>query len=392
MKRSGILAWALCLFCISLATVQLAVWLSRGGAAFQDAFFFGWCLPVVFSITGALIIARQAGNRVGWLLMVPALAATYFGASQLIFSAAPAEVTPLTWLLLWLGGWSWIAIFFPIVLIALHFPTGRPPSPRWRWVNWLAAGMWIFFMGYIVLFDQIGPLGEEWMVSNPTGFITTDIFELQPFMVVWSLGLLAITLGSVSSLFVRYRHAGYVEKEQIKWLLYAAALFGLTYGLTVVLSSGFEQDTGVVLDVLFMLSLLGLPAAIAIAILRYRLFDIDIIIRKTAVYGALTLLLALIYFGSVLVLQTLLGSLLQEQSTLILVVSTLLIAALFNPLRRRLQSWIDRRFYRRKFDAQQVLARFAQRARDETDLDNLSGELLAVVRETLQPEYAGLWT
>jgi hypothetical protein len=126
--------------------------------------------------------------------------------------------------------------------------------------------------------------------------------------------------------------------------------------------------------------------------LRYRLFDIDIIIRKTAVYGLLTILLALVYFGSVILLQTLFGEFLGEQSTIILVVSTLLIAALFSPVRRWLQNAIDRRFYRSKYDAQQVLARFAQVARSETDLENLSAELLTVLTETLQPQSVGLWT
>jgi hypothetical protein len=185
-----------------------------------------------------------------------------------------------------------------------------------------------------------------------------------------------------------------VEREQIKWLLYAAFLFGLAYVIAIIvnLPSPETWSLGIFEEVILIASMLSLPIAITIAILRYRLFDIDIIIRKTAVYGVLSVILALVYFGSVILLQALFGEILGEQSTLILVISTLLIAALFSPLRRWVQNTIDRRFYRSKYDAQQVLTRFAQAAREETDLDNLSGELLTVVYETFHPQSVGLWT
>ena len=389
MKRSAIFAWTLCLIIVFLATWQLLAngrsWLDMPFIPMLASFFWGWIFPVLFAVLGALIVARS-GNRVGWLLILPALAVTFMSLVEPIFAEPPVDPPALYWLVLWVYNWSWIAIFFPVLLLPLHFPNGRPPTPPWRWLNWLAVFMWAFFAFVAALIGPIGPfpLDPSWRIANPVGFFSEDFFDsVTP---LWVLGLIVLALGSVLSLIRRYRHAGIVEKEQIKWLLYAAALFGLAYALYSLVQSWLPGKYG---DLMFMITLPLFPIAITAAILRYRLFDIDIIIRKTAVYGLLTILLALVYFGSVILLQTLFGEFLGEQSTIILVVSTLLIAALFSPVRRWLQNAIDRRFYRSKYDAQQVLARFAQVARSETDLENLSAELLT---ETLQPQSVGLWT
>jgi hypothetical protein len=206
---------------------------------------------------------------------------------------------------------------------------------------------------------------------------------------VWISLLLAVVVASVASLFVRFRRADPVERSQLKWLLYAGGVFLIVYA-----GAGFALNlSGTDLfEIALVLSILSLPVAIAIAILRYRLYDIDVVIRKTLVYTAVTALLALVYFGSVVLLQRLFGSLTGvAQSPLAVVVSTLAIVALFTPLRRRIQDTIDRRFYRKKYDAQQVLAQFALTARDETDLDALTAELARVVQETLQPEHVSVW-
>ena len=189
---------------------------------------------------------------------------------------------------------------------------------------------------------------------------------------------------------MRYRNAQAIEREQIKWLLYAGAFFAVTYALTFFLTPVDESQSGWG-NLWFVLSILLIPIAIAIAILRYRLYDIDVIIRKTLVYGLLTALLAFVYFGSIVLLQTLFDHLTGQQSPIIIVISTLLIAALFTPLRRRVQDVIDRRFFRKKYDAAQVLADFARHARDETDLDSLTAELARVVGETMQPERVNVW-
>lgn len=200
---------------------------------------------------------------------------------------------------------------------------------------------------------------------------------------------MTVLLASVTSLFVRYRRAQSMERQQIKWLLYAGAFFAVSYA--VVFFSTADSETEGWNNLWFELSLLTMPLAIAIAILRYRLFDIDLIIRRTLLYGVLTALLAVVYFGSVVVLQTIVGRTAGEQSPLIIVLSTLLIAALFTPLRRRLQTVLDRRFYRKKYNAQRELDRFAQTARDEVALDALKKVLLRVVQETMQPDSAAIW-
>ena len=388
-RRSTILAWVLCAICVLAAVAQLIFWvgqLASPPSLFDIVEAVGWglAIPVVFSILAALIIARQPGNRVGWLMMLIALA-TVSPIPNILASlpAPPTMITPGLWVLLWLDNWSWIPVIFPIFLIPLHFPTGRPPSSRWNWVNWLAIGMWLFFIFFASFLDTIGPLSEAWSLPNPLGFNPIES-ALDRFMVIWSLGLVTLALAGVASLFVRYRGAQIDEREQIKWLLYAGAMFGVFYTLTVIALGDFNSNGWV--DLLFVLSILTIPAAVTIAILRYHLYDIDIIIRRTLVYGALTLLLVVVYFGSVVLLQQAFRALTGQDSPVAIVISTLIIAALFNPLRVRVQEAIDRRFYRNQYDAQQALADFAATARDEVDLERLQVELVSLVQETMQPE------
>jgi hypothetical protein len=182
---------------------------------------------------------------------------------------------------------------------------------------------------------------------------------------------------------VRFRRSSGVERQQMKWFLYAAAPI-LAFPIT-------DYLPGIFSGLVFGWILIGLPAAIGIAVLRYRLYDIDVVINRTLVYGALTVSLALVYFGSVVGLQRLLSPVVGESNQLAVVASTLAVAALFTPLRRRIQGFIDRRFYRRKYDARKTLEAFSAKLRGISDPDGLNGELLAVVRETVQPEHATLW-
>jgi hypothetical protein len=336
---------------------------------------------------GALIISRQPHNRIGWLLMLPVLARII--PVELIAASPPQTLTLGWWFFIWFAGWAWMPLVFPILLLPLHFPTGRPPTPKWRWVNWLAWGMWVLLA--FVTAVPTSFVGFDHL-HNPIGFLPPELPEQVWSSAPWSLSLLLIALTSVISLFVRYRRAPAVERQQIKWLLYACLLFAISYGLVVTNGfTGANRINDVVLDLLFYSAVLAFAGAIGIAILRYQLFDIDVIIRKTVQYGVVTAVLALVYFGTIILLQSLLGQATGEQSPIIIVLSTLLIAALFNPLRRRVQDVIDRRFFRKKYDAAQVLADFAQTARDEVDMEALQAELLRVVQETLQPESIAVW-
>jgi hypothetical protein len=394
-KRKIVFAWILFAIILLSVVIRVVIWLVQlttisNLPVVDQELGFSAITGVVFSVLAMLIITRLPDNRVGWLMMISALGAV--NPSPVIIASLPTTPTSLTpglWLLLWLGGWSWIPLIFPILLIPLHFPTGQPPSRRWNWVNWLAIGMGVFFIMFVAFLTRIGPLdNREWTLHNPIGFIPDDE-GASPFWTVWLLGLATIVSSSVLSLFVRYRRAQEIERLQIKWLLYAGALFAIVYSLT-----GFGADSSPlssVFDFLFVPTLLAIPIAIAIAILRYRLYDIDLLIRRTLQYSLLTGLLALVYFGGVVLLQSIFRGLTGESSQAAIVISTLGIAALFNPLRIQLQNFINQRFYRRKYDAEQALAQFAITARDEVDQESLTAALVGLVQEAIQPEKASLW-
>jgi hypothetical protein len=395
-KRKVTFAWILFAITLLIILIRIAIWViqltttSSLPVVDQDVGTASMA-GVFFSILGMFIITRLPDNRVGWLMMIIAVGAA--NPSTVIIASLPTPPTSLSpglWLILWLNNWVWIPVIFPILLIPLHFPTGRPPSRRWNWVNWLAIGMGLFFILFAAFQTPIGPLdNKEWMLPNPIGFIPDD-WGASTVWTVWPLGLAAIALSSVLSLFVRYRRAQEIERQQIKWLLYVAALFAVIYSVT-----GMNSDSSLpligILNVLSDLTLLAIPIAIAIAILRYRLYDIDILIRRTLQYSLLTGLLALFYFGGILLLQSIFRALTGEDSQFAIVISTLGIAALFSPLRLRVQEFIDRRFYRKKIDAEYSLAQFAAIARDEVELGRISGALVATVEEVVHPEKVSLW-
>jgi hypothetical protein len=343
-----------------------------------------------FSILGMLIITRLPDNRVGWLMMIIAVGAV--NPDWLILASLPTIPTSLSpglWLILWVNYWLWIPVIFPILLIPLHFPTGQPLSRRWNWLNRLAIGLALFFILLAAFLTRIGPaVNVEWTLPNPIGFIPDDVAG--PTLTVWFLGLATIALASVISLVVRYRRAQEIERQQIKWLLSAAALFAVIYSLTGLPSDSSSPLLGI-LNVLSNLTLLAIPIAIAIAILRYRLYEIDILIRRTLQYSLLTGLLALVYFGSIVLLQSIFRAITGEISQIAIVISTLGIAALFSPLRLRVQEFIDRRFYRKKYDAEHSLAQFAATARDEVNQEKLAAALLVTVGQAVQPESVKLW-
>jgi hypothetical protein len=340
-------------------------------------------------VLGGLIASRRPENPYGWLWLGLSLGfgLVSFAGAYAVYALvvepgslpAPRTVSNVLGL-----GWGVGVVLLPFLL--LLFPTGRLPSQRWRPVVWavLVAGAVLLIIG---LFSPgrsgIGPfenpLGVGGVVGKAIVFITNAV--------VYAL-FVAIFL-SAASLVLRYRRAGGVERQQIKWFAFAAVLFA-SY---ISVSEFLYEPPGAWDGLLENATSLGLYATIGVAILRYRLYDIDLIINRTLVYGSLTASLALVYFGGVATTQAIFRALTsqQEQPQIAIVVSTLVIAALYNPLRRRVQGFIDRRFYRSKYDARKTLEAFSAKLRDETDLDALSDDLVGVVRETVQPAHVTLW-
>jgi hypothetical protein len=275
------------------------------------------------------------------------------------------------------------------VLLVLLFPHGRLLAHGWRAVVWaaLAGGaLWAFWWATWAQPNYFYP-----SIDNPFGIGGVLGYTVRALGALGAMAVLLSCIASVLSVFVRLQSAEGEERQQIKWFAYSAAVLvgGFFF---VVLPAQAIAGPGAAF-VFIMIGLMGIPVAIGIAILRYRLYEIDHIINRTLVYGSLTVMLALVYFGGVTVTQTLFQTLTGQVRVpqLGIVVSTLVIAALFNPLRRRIQSFIDRRFYRRKYDARKTLEAFSAQLRNETDLDALSGDLVGVVRETMQPKHVSLW-
>jgi hypothetical protein len=350
--------------------------------------------PVVFAIVAALIVSRQPRNTLGWVLMVP-VGLYVVGApiASYIENLAPSSPEPTVPILLmaWFNNWNWLLLIIPLLIIPLLFPNGQPPTPRWRWVGVAAIAWAALFVLLAALPQQINASTRPTLVlDNPIGVLGKDTVER--LVGVWIVGLLALVVVCAVALFVRYRRANATEREQIKWLLYACAVFLVVYvGGFVSRLGGTASLGGYIWGVFFGLSVIALPAAIGIAILRYRLYDIDVVINRTLVYGPLTMMLVALYFGGIVVLQRFFVLLTGQQSTIAVVASTLAIAALFSPLRRRIQGFVDRRFYRNKYDAAKTLEAFSAKLRDETDLEALSDDLVGVVRETMQPAHVSLW-
>jgi len=389
------LAWSLCALSLALTALSLlllALNRSDPNTHIYEYWQVDTLVPVSFSIIGAIVASRLPANPVGWLFCAAACVAAvdHFSAEYALYAllAQPTSL-PAGEALAWLASWAWILYCGCIALSLLLFPNGRPPSRRWRWLAWLSVFLTI--AGAVWVAFSPGVIGNLGSIRNPLGI------EGLPsgFKPVQTIMLALLFVAALSTLVVRLRRARGIERQQIKWPAFT---------VVVVAGSSFLSDTAISeaiglrwLEwagyVIFIPALIGFPISIGIAIVRYRLYDIDILINRTLVYGALSATLALIYFGGVATTQAIFRALTgqQEQPQLAIVISTLLIAALFNPLRRRIQRFIDRRFYRRKYDARKTLEAFSAKLRDETDLDALSDDLVGVVKETMQPSRISLW-
>ena len=388
------LAWSLWMISVTLTALSLlllALIFSSPNARIFD-WVLGNALVVIDVTVGAIVASRRPENLVGWLLCLfgVAVGTSSFTAQYAIYAllARPGSL-PAGEASAWIAAWMLPIIIGLQISYILLFPTGRLPGRRWRWMLWL-TGAFVVVGVITAAFSSEAYLGSLGPIRNPLGI---DGFTNVYKAVLYTMAPLLFAATALS-VFVRLRRAVGVERQQIKWFAYAAAMFAIGTILNVVtLAIDAPRWFEWVGLAIFLAAGNAITISIGIAILRYRLYDIDRIINRTLVYGALTVTLALLYFGGVTLTQStyrvLTGQ--EQQPQLVIVASTLAIAALFNPLRRRVQDFIDRRFYRRKYDAARTLEAFSAKLRDETDLERLNSDLLSVVRETMQPEHVSVW-
>jgi hypothetical protein len=398
-RTAAWMAWSVWALCVALvASAMLLEFFNpsvppRDGSVIDG--YIGIAL-LAYPTVGAIVASHRPKNLVGWILCgigllfgVEAFAEAY---PYYTLAAGPGSLPGemfMAWFsaeLLWLPG-----LFLGSALLVLLFPNGRLLSRSWRAVVWLAVGG--SAMTALLFATSPGRI-SPYRISNPFGIEGTLRIILELLGDLGAATLLVCCVLAVISVFVRLQSAQGEERQQIKWFAYAAAVLLSTFFLGLPLAAVIAAiGLGWVAPIPIVIGILAIPAAVGVAMLRYRLYDIDVVINRTLVYVSLTLMLALLYFGGVTATQAVFTPLTgqEEQPQLALVVSTLVIAALFNPLRRRIQSFIDRRFYRSKYDASKTLEAFSAKLRNDTDLATLSEDLVGVVKETMQPAHVSLW-
>ena len=403
MRRTSTrVAWSLCAVSVVMAVAGLLFGFAnrntpspfdygtKGGAAAAIVAL------LAFPVVGALIASRQPNNAIGWLCLVSGMIMQISSVSREYASLAldPHPGSPPGYVVIgWVGNWIWPASFgLAATFLVLLFPDGRLPGKRWLSVAWLSAAGIVAVC--VTLAFTPGRM-ENLPLQNP--------FPLEwakPLLEFLSLGIVLLPLTFVASAVAmvgRFRRSRGQERQQLKWFSSAASIVAFLFLLQVTVSflNGSIEDfrntsfSQRLLQDAVTVSFAAIPVATGIAILRYRLYDIDRIINKTLVYGVVTVLLALGYLGGVLLAQAVLP--VTDDSPALVAITTLAVVALFRPLRSRVQDLIDRRFYRRRYDAARTIESFGSRLRQETDLDSLRAELLGLVTDTMQPAHASLW-
>jgi hypothetical protein len=379
-QRLAWIAWGICVSLILAATV---IWFLEGGNLLQHAhIIFTGIAFGLFGTVGALIVWQRPRNTIGWILCTVGIGTgmTDFSGAYAAYGMVKGHLPlPGTGVFNWLGNTVWpINWVLLLVFLPLLFPDGRLLTQRWSIVGWLAAVL--AFLSMLASWLSLANLDLFGKV------IPSDFWS--SLSVNFNLLVLPLTIAALISLVLRFIRAKERERQQIKWITYGTAIMAvLIIGSFFVLNNPDSPTSGLI----FGLAIMLLPLSIGISILRNQLYDIDRLINRTLVYGTLTVILAAVYVGLVIGLQALLRGLISQDNSVAIVISTLAIAALFQPLRRRIQRIIDLRFYRSKYDAAKTVAAFSATLRQEVDLDQLREQLLAVVQETMQPAHVSLW-
>ena len=391
------LAWSLATLSLALLLGGLSMSYAAVSSAPELLSDGGWdplsvvitlATVLTFSVVGAVVASRHPRNTIGWLFsgtgLMVGLGAITGGYAEL-WLASNYGAKMLAEASAWFSSWSYIPlVLVPPSLLLLLFPNGRLTSPRWRPVAWWAVLGIVGSIAGVAL--EPGPLGDFPQIVNPYG---VDSPVLEVVGIAGAVVVAGSMIASAVSLLVRMRRAGDRERQQIKWLAYGGAVMVGTIFVGGVISIWSTYVSIAIVAI----ALLGLPILTGVAIVKHRLYDVDLVINRTLVYGTLTVMLAIVYFGGVATTQAVFRTITGQERLpqLAVVASTLAIAALFDPLRRRVQRFIDRRFYRRKYDARETLEAFSTRLRGETDLAGLREDLVGVVEETMQPVHVSVW-
>jgi hypothetical protein len=369
------------LWVVSVVFVAISLVTAPDGGALLGAVAQG-VAALSFATVGAILASRLPGNVIGWLLALGGLCfALISGAAGLAdfgLSVHPGSIPGAIWFA-WLTQWIWAPAIGTVIGLGLVYPTGRLLSARWRGVA-LAA---VLIIALLAFGSAVTPWPDGlFPVSNPLQIGGGGVAILNDLFAEAGLIVVLVALLAVASLVIRYRRAARIERAQLKWFAAVAAIClpALVVGLTLWWPFYIVANVGFAL----------LPVAIGIAILRYRLYEIDRLISRGLSYGVVTAILGGLFVGVVLGLQAILAPF-TGSNTLAVAGSTLLVAALFQPLRRRVQRIVDRRFNRARYDAERILASFAGRLRDEVDLEALEAEITATVNRTVEPVSVGLW-
>jgi len=386
--RSTRVAWSmLAVFAVGYLAVPLSF--ANGNVQREPGFYLALTVAfTAFMVVGAVIVAHRPGNALGWIFSAIGLLSSAgvlaMEYAEYAYLTRPGSL-PAAALAAWFSWW-WLPILGLIfVFTPLLFPTGRLPSPHWRPVAVTGA----LAITAVAVLGAVQPTlklqNEEVYLPNPVGLAGAPDPEDGALGAVLLGVLVACMVASVVSVVLRFRRSSGVERQQLKWFTYAAALMLVANVVTFTV-----LPEGVASDVLFGLSIAFVPIAAGVAILRHRLYDIDRLINRTLVYATLTAVLGTVYAGAVLVLG-LVGGVGGELPSWAVAGATLAVATLFQPARRRIQAVVDRRFNRRRYDAARTVEAFSARLRDEVDLDTLSAELLAGVEQTMEPTTVSLW-